>query len=67
MIQAASSSRASMPPDKLRAIALLGKDRVQVHPDCSFATFVDNPISSVSIAEVKLTAIARAVETRGTE
>ena len=36
------------------------KERLLLHPDCGFATFADNPICSGSLAEGKLTAIARA-------
>lgn len=45
-----------------RAIALFGKDRVLLCPDCGFATFADNPISSAQVAEQKLHAIARAAQ-----
>ena len=46
-----------------RAIHLFGKDRVLLTPDCGFATFADNPVSSAAIAEQKLRAI---VQARGT-
>lgn len=36
------------------AIPLFGKERVLFTPDCGFATFADNPISSDKIAEAKL-------------
>src|SRR5262249_42067859 len=42
------------------AQALLGKERVWLTPDCGFATFADNPISSAEIAEQKLAASAAA-------
>jgi 5-methyltetrahydropteroyltriglutamate--homocysteine methyltransferase len=45
-----------------RAIQLFGRDRVLLCPDCGFATFADNPVSSASIAERKLAAIAAAAE-----
>ncbi len=43
------------------AIQLFGKERVLFTPDCGFATFADNPISSDKIAEGKLNAMAQAV------
>ncbi|MFN0057717.1 MAG: 5-methyltetrahydropteroyltriglutamate--homocysteine methyltransferase [Planctomycetota bacterium] len=43
-----------------RAVELFGRDRVLLTPDCGFATFADNPISSAEVAEQKLTAIASA-------
>jgi 5-methyltetrahydropteroyltriglutamate--homocysteine methyltransferase len=43
-----------------QAIRLFGKERVLLCPDCGFATFADNPLSSERIAEQKLEAIARA-------
>jgi 5-methyltetrahydropteroyltriglutamate--homocysteine methyltransferase len=43
-----------------KAIQLLGKDRVLLTPDCGFATFADNPITSAKVAEEKLRHIARA-------
>lgn len=45
-----------------RAAALFGADRLLLHPDCGFATFADNPICSMQIAEGKLTAIAQAAQ-----
>jgi 5-methyltetrahydropteroyltriglutamate--homocysteine methyltransferase len=42
------------------AIRLFGPDRVLLTPDCGFATFADNPISSATVAEAKLSAIAEA-------
>jgi 5-methyltetrahydropteroyltriglutamate--homocysteine methyltransferase len=44
-----------------RAINLFGKDRVMFCPDCGFATFADNPVSSDKVAEAKLRVIAAAV------
>jgi 5-methyltetrahydropteroyltriglutamate--homocysteine methyltransferase len=44
------------------AIQMLGPGRVLLTPDCGFATFADNPVSSSSVAEAKLGAIARAAE-----
>jgi 5-methyltetrahydropteroyltriglutamate--homocysteine methyltransferase len=41
-----------------RAIALFGAERVLLTPDCGFATFADNPVSSAQVAESKLRAIA---------
>jgi 5-methyltetrahydropteroyltriglutamate--homocysteine methyltransferase len=43
-----------------RAIDLFGARRVLLHPDCGFATFADNPVTSTRIAEAKLSAIAEA-------
>lgn len=45
-----------------RAIDLFGRERVLLHPDCGFATFADNPVSSAAMAERKLATIAAAVE-----
>jgi 5-methyltetrahydropteroyltriglutamate--homocysteine methyltransferase len=45
-----------------RAVKLFGSDRVLLTPDCGFATFADNPVSSASIAEAKLGAIVEAAE-----
>ena len=43
-----------------RAAALLGAERLLLHPDCCFATFADNPICGASLAEAKLAAVSRA-------
>ena len=43
-----------------RAIALFGAERVLLTPDCGFATFADNPVSSDAIAQAKLAALAQA-------
>ncbi len=45
-----------------RAVKLFGADRVLLTPDCGFATFADNPVSSASVAEAKLRAIVEAAE-----
>jgi 5-methyltetrahydropteroyltriglutamate--homocysteine methyltransferase len=45
-----------------RAVKLFGADRVLLSPDCGFATFADNPVTSASVAEAKLNAIVRAAE-----
>ncbi|MCY4530081.1 MAG: 5-methyltetrahydropteroyltriglutamate--homocysteine methyltransferase [Chloroflexi bacterium] len=45
-----------------RAINLFGRERVLLTPDCGFATYADNPVSSAQVAEAKLRAI---VEARG--
>ena len=42
------------------AIQLFGAERVLLTPDCGFATFADNPVSSDAIAEAKLAALAQA-------
>jgi len=43
-----------------RAIELVGPERVVLTPDCGFATFADNPVTSAPVAEAKLRAIADA-------
>lgn len=43
-----------------QAIALFGKERVLLTPDCGFATFADNPLASERIAEQKLAILAKA-------
>jgi 5-methyltetrahydropteroyltriglutamate--homocysteine methyltransferase len=43
-----------------RAIRLFGRERVLLTPDCGFATFADNPVSSAQVAEQKLRAMAAA-------
>jgi 5-methyltetrahydropteroyltriglutamate--homocysteine methyltransferase len=45
------------------AINLFGAERVLLNPDCGFATFADNPITSAEVAEAKLKSLAMAVET----
>ncbi len=40
-----------------RAVRLFGKDRILLNPDCGFATFADNPVSSAAAAEQKLAAM----------
>ena len=45
-----------------RAVKLFGVERVLLTPDCGFATFADNPITSANVAEAKLTAIVKAAE-----
>jgi len=42
------------------AIDLFGKERVLLVPDCGFATFADNPVTSSQVAEKKLAAMADA-------
>jgi 5-methyltetrahydropteroyltriglutamate--homocysteine methyltransferase len=42
------------------AIHLFGPDRILLNPDCGFATFADNPITSAEVAERKLSSLARA-------
>jgi 5-methyltetrahydropteroyltriglutamate--homocysteine methyltransferase len=44
------------------AIRVLGLERILLTPDCGFATFADNPVSSGLLAEAKLAATARAAE-----
>ena len=43
-----------------RAAGLFGADRILLTPDCGFATFADNPVSSAATAEAKLRAIVAA-------
>ena len=43
-----------------RAMRIFGKERVLLTPDCGFATFADNPVTSSEVAEAKLRAIAQA-------
>lgn len=43
-----------------QAIQIFGKERVLLNPDCGFATFADNPVSSDRVAEAKLRAMAQA-------
>ncbi len=45
-----------------RAAGLFGADRLLLHPDCGFATFADNPICSMQVAEAKLAAIVQAAQ-----
>jgi 5-methyltetrahydropteroyltriglutamate--homocysteine methyltransferase len=45
-----------------RAIALFGIDRVLLNPDCGFATFADNPVTSGTIAAKRLAVIAAATQ-----
>ena len=43
-----------------QAIRLFGAERVLLTPDCGFATFADNPLSSAKVAEEKLSHISQA-------
>jgi len=43
-----------------QAVELFGADRIFLNPDCGFATFADNPVSSSQLAEAKLKALAHA-------
>lgn len=45
-----------------RAVGLFGAERLLLHPDCGFATFADNPICPMAVAEGKLRTIAQAAE-----
>jgi 5-methyltetrahydropteroyltriglutamate--homocysteine methyltransferase len=45
-----------------RAIRVFGPDRILLNPDCGFATFADNPVSSAATAERKLESIVHAAE-----
>ena len=42
------------------AIEILGPERVLLTPDCGFATFADNPVTSAALAEAKLANIVEA-------
>jgi len=42
------------------ALGLFGEKNVLLTPDCGFATYADNPVSSSQLAEAKLAAIAAA-------
>lgn len=42
------------------AIRVFGAERVLLTPDCGFATFADNPVTSAAVAEKKLRAIVEA-------
>ncbi len=44
------------------AIRIFGAERVLLTPDCGFATFADNPVSSATLAEAKLRSIVQAAE-----
>ena len=43
-----------------RAVNLFGEERVLLTPDCGFATFADNPVTSARTAEAKLAAVVSA-------
>jgi 5-methyltetrahydropteroyltriglutamate--homocysteine methyltransferase len=43
-----------------KAVALFGPERVLISPDCGFATFADNPVSSASTAVAKLSTLTKA-------
>ena len=45
-----------------QAVRLLGAHRVLLNPDCGFATFADNPLTSGQVAEAKLAAIVAAAK-----
>jgi 5-methyltetrahydropteroyltriglutamate--homocysteine methyltransferase len=51
-------SRDAIRSKATQALQLFGRERVLLNPDCGFATFADNPVSSAEIAERKLAAIA---------
>lgn len=42
------------------AVDIFGQERVLLTPDCGFATYADNPVSSARVAEAKLRAIVEA-------
>lgn len=37
-----------------QAVAIFGPQRILINPDCGFATFADNPVTSAAVAEAKL-------------
>lgn len=41
-------------------IDIIGPKRLLLNPDCGFATFADNPVSSAAVAEAKLRALKEA-------
>ncbi len=43
-----------------KAAQMIGFDRLLLNPDCGFATFADNPVSSSKNAQAKLSLIAQA-------
>ncbi len=45
-----------------QCVEILGADRVLLNPDCGFATFADNPVASMAIAEAKLRNLSAASE-----
>ena len=45
-----------------QAISLFGAERLLLTPDCGFATFADNPVSSAATAQAKLAALAQATQ-----
>ena len=61
LLPTADDTKKAYTPVFAHAIALFGADRVLLHPDCGFATFADNPVSSALVAEAKLASIATAV------
>ena len=44
------------------AVAVFGADRLLINPDCGFATFADNPVTSARTAEAKLANMVRAAD-----
>ncbi len=44
------------------AAKVFGPQRLLINPDCGFATFADNPVTSAAVAEAKLANMARAAE-----
>ncbi len=44
------------------AVSVFGPQRVLINPDCGFATFADNPVTSAAVAEAKLANMARAAK-----
>jgi 5-methyltetrahydropteroyltriglutamate--homocysteine methyltransferase len=44
------------------AAKLIGEDRLLLTPDCGFATFADNPVSTAEIARAKLAVLAQVAQ-----
>ncbi len=44
------------------AVKVFGPHRILINPDCGFATFADNPVTAVKVAEEKLRNMVRAAE-----
>ena len=44
------------------AVSVFGAQRVLINPDCGFATFADNPVTSAAVAQAKLANMQHAAE-----
>lgn len=45
-----------------QAVDLFGPERLLLNPDCGFATFADNPVSSAEVAEAKLSVMTQVAQ-----